>query len=377
MPTRTRRHAGRGVIAGAFWLLFAGPALAEYGFNLQNAVTPLARDVLQLHNLIFFICVGIFVLVFSFMFYSIFAHRKSRGAKPAAFHESTTMEIIWTIIPFLILVVMAIPSTATVIKIYDTKSEADLLVKVTGYQWKWQYEYLEHDVGFFSSLATPRAQIDNQQAKGANYLLEVDQPLVLPVGKKVRFLITANDVIHSWWVPAFAVKMDAIPGFIREAWAKIDEPGVYRGQCTELCGRDHAFMPVVVEAVPQDKFEVWLRQRQEQTKLAAASSDKEWTKADLVARGEKVYAQCAACHGPTGGGVKGLAPALTGSKIATGAVKDHINIVLKGKPGTAMQAFGPQLNDLDIAAVITFERNALGNNKGEVVQPAQVKALRR
>lgn len=377
MPTRTRRHAGRGVIAGALWLLFSGPALAEYGFNLQNAVTPLARDVLQLHNLIFFICVGIFVLVFTFMFYSIFAHRKSRGAKPATFHESTTIEIIWTIIPFLILVVMAIPSTATVIKIYDTKSEADLLVKVTGYQWKWQYEYLEHDVGFFSSLATPRAQIDNQQAKSPNYLLEVDQPLVLPVGKKVRFLITANDVIHSWWVPAFAVKMDAIPGFIREAWAKIDEPGVYRGQCTELCGRDHAFMPVVVEAVPQDKFEVWLRQRQEQTKLAAASSDKEWTKADLVARGEKVYAQCAACHGPTGGGVKGLAPALTGSKIATGPVKDHINIVLKGKPGTAMQAFGPQLNDLDIAAVVTFERNALGNNKGDVVQPAQVKALRR
>lgn len=377
MPTRIRRYAGHGVMAGVFLLLFSSPVLAEYGFNLQSPVTSLAREVLYLHNLIFFICVGIFVVVFSFMFYSIFAHRKSRGAKAATFHESTTMEIIWTIIPFLILVAMAIPSTATVLKIYDTKAEADLVVKVTGYQWKWQYEYPEHDVRFFSSLATSREQIQNRATKGPNYLLEVDHPLVLPVGKKVRFLITANDVIHSWWVPAFAVKMDAIPGFIREAWAKIDEPGVYRGQCAELCGRDHAFMPIVVEAVPQDKFDTWLRQQQQQTQLAATSPDKEWTKADLIGRGEKVYAQCAVCHGPTGGGVKGLAPALTGSKIAVGPVKEHINIVLKGKPGTAMAAFGPQLNDVDLAAVITYERNALGNNTGEVVQPAQVKALRR
>ncbi len=372
---RTKRFAGVSFILGLFLSLVSGLAAAEYGYNLQPPATPLARDILQLHNLIFFICLGIFVLVFSFMFYSIFAHRKSRKHKAAAFHESTTIEIIWTIIPFLILVAMAIPSTATVLKMYDTKS-ADLVVKITGYQWKWQYEYPDQDVSFFSTLATPRDQIENRATKGEHYLLEVDRPLVLPVGKKIRFLIAANDVIHSWWVPQFGVKTDAIPGFIREAWASIDQPGVYRGQCAELCGKDHGFMPIVVEALPEDKFDAWIKEQQAQIKLAAADTSKTWTKAELMARGEKLFATCAACHGPKGAGVPGLAPALAGSKVVTGPLNGHLNTVIKGRPGTAMQAFGLQLNDLDIAAVVTYERNALGNNTGDVIQPSQVKALR-
>ncbi len=372
---RTKRFAGVSFVLGLFLLLVSGLAAAEYGYNLQPPASPTAREIYHLHNLIYFICLGIFVFVFSFMFYSIFAHRKSRKYKAATFHESTTIEIIWTIVPFLILVAMAVPSTATVLKMYDVKN-ADMVVKITGYQWKWQYEYPDQDVAFFSMLATPRDQIENKAPKGEHYLLEVDNPLVLPVGKKIRFLITANDVIHSWWVPAFGVKTDAIPGFIRESWTKIDQPGVYRGQCAELCGKDHGFMPIVVEAVPEDQFDVWIKKQQAQTKLAAANSDKQWTKAELMAKGEKIYATCAACHGPAGAGTPGLAPALTRSKTVTGPVTAHLNTVLKGRPGTAMQAFGPQLNDLDIAAVVTYERNSLGNNTGDVVQPSQVKALR-
>lgn len=373
---RNKPFAGlRSVVAGLLGLA-SGSAWADYGYNLQAPVTPIAREILQLHNLIFIVCVGIFIVVFAFMFYSVFAHRKSRNYKAATFHESTTIEIIWTTIPFLILVGMAIPSTATLLKMEDTKTDADMVVKITGYQWKWQYEYPDHNVSFFSNLSTPREQIANTQEKGANYLLEVDNPLVLPVNKKVRFVITANDVMHAWWVPQLGVKKDAVPGFINESWAKIEEPGVYRGQCAELCGKDHGFMPVVVEAKSEAEFNDWIAKQKAGQAAAAADSNKEWTKADLMARGEKVYANCAACHGPTGAGVPGVFPALTGSKIAAGAVAAHIGIVLKGKPGTAMMAFGPQLSDADIAAVVTYERNALGNNAGDVVQPAQVKALR-
>ena len=368
-------RSGRFVPALVF-LLFSGGVFAEYGYNLQAPVTPIATDILHLHNLIFLVCVGIFVVVFGFMFYSIFAHRKSRGAKAATFHESTTVEIVWTTIPFIILVAMAIPSTATLLKMEDTKTDADMVVKITGYQWKWQYEYPDHGVSFFSNLATPRDQIDNKAPKGANYLLEVDNPMVLPVNKKVRFVITANDVLHAWWVPQFGVKKDAVPGFINESWAKIEKPGVYRGQCAELCGKDHAFMPIVVEAKSEADFNDWVAKQKVAAQSASADAGKEWSKADLIARGEKVYANCAACHGATGGGVPGVFPPLTGSKIAAGPIAAHINVVLKGKPGTAMMAFGPQLNDVDIAAVVTYERNALGNNTGDMVQPAQIKALR-
>ena len=376
-PQRTRLiGAVRNLLAGLSLALVSSLAYGEYGLNLQSPASPIAEEILGLHNMILLICLIIFVVVFGFMFYSIFAHRKSRGHKAANFHESTTIEIVWTAIPFLILVGMAIPSTATLLKMEDTKSDADVVIKITGYQWKWQYEYPDHDISFFSSLSTPRDQIENKAEKGKNYLLEVDNPVVIPVGKKVRFLLTANDVIHAWWVPQLGIKKDAIPGFINEMWTLASKPGTYRGQCAELCGKDHGYMPIVVEAVEQEKFSQWVSAQKAQAQVAAADSGKEWGKAELLAKGEKVYAQCAACHGATGGGVPGVFPALTGGKITTGPVAEHIKIVLKGKPGTTMQAFGAQLNDADIAAVVTYERNALGNNTGDVVQPAQVKALR-
>lgn len=392
-------YLGSGLLLGLVLWAFSGIAAADYRLNLQPPVTPVGREILQLHDAIFIICVVIFVGVFGVMFYSIYAHRKSRGHQAATFHESTTVEIIWTTIPFLILVGMAIPSTATLLRMENTKSNADLVVKITGYQWKWRYEYPDQHIDFFSTLKTPAAEIDNKEKKDPNYLLEVDNPLVLPVGKKVRFLVTANDVIHSWWVPAFGVKDDAIPGFIHEAWARVDKPGTYRGQCAELCGKDHGFMPIVVKAVSDDEFTAWVKQQQTQAQTAGAASNKVWTKAELMAHGKQVYQSCAACHGAEGKGVPGVFPpmaegeAFSGSsdlvknlrergfvggngKIVMGPLKNHLDIVLHGIPGTAMQAFGSQMNDADIAAVVTYERNSFGNHTGDVVQPSQVKALR-
>jgi cytochrome c oxidase subunit 2 len=359
-------------LAGTF---LPGLAFAEYGLNLQTPVTPIARQIYDLHMLILWICVAIFVLVFGVMFYSIVRHRKSLGARPASFHDNVKLEILWTIIPFLILVGMAIPSTATLIEMENT-SQSDMTVKITGYQWKWKYDYPDHDISFFSNLSTPRDQIENGAEKGEHYLLEVDNPVVLPVGKKVRFVLTANDVIHAWWVPALGVKKDAIPGFINETWARIDEPGIYRGQCAELCGKDHGYMPIVVNAVSQEEFDQWVAAQKQRAQAEAAASDKVWAKNDLLARGKQVYQQCAACHGANGEGV-GPFPKLSGSPIATGPLAAHLDIVLNGKPGTAMQAFGPQLSDADIAAVVTYERNSLGNNVGDIVQPAQVAAARK
>lgn len=363
------------LISGIALFLVSTLAPAEYGLNFQTPASEIAQDVYDLHMLIMLICVGIGVVVFGAMFWSILMHRKSRGHKAAKFHESTTIEIIWTAIPFLILVGMAIPSTATLIKMDDTKN-ADIAIKITGYQWKWQYEYMDQDVSFFSNLSTPRDQIDGKADKGKDYLLEVDNPLVIPAGKKVRFLLTANDVIHAWWVPQLGVKKDAIPGFINEVWAKADAPGTFRGQCAELCGKDHGYMPIVVQAVSDDDYKKWISVKKAEMVASAADSGKTWTKDDLMKRGEKVYQTCAACHGPAGAGIPGVFPALKGSKIATGPVDAHINIVLKGKPGTAMQAYAGQMNDADIAAVVTYERNAFGNNTGDMVQPSQVKALR-
>jgi len=363
-------------------ILFSHLAAAEYGLNFPKPVTAIGHELYDLHMLILWICVAIGVVVFGVMLYSILMHRKDRGYKAAKWHESTTVEIIWTAIPFLILVAMAIPATATLIKMEDTRGGADLTIKITGYQWKWQYEYMDQNVSFFSNLATPRAQIDQHKAKvdrkdmDKTYLLDVDQPIVIPTGKKVRFIITANDVLHAWWVPALGVKKDAIPGFINETWARVDEPGTYRGQCAELCGKDHGFMPIVVNAVSDDAFTKWVSTKKAEMVAAAGDSRKQWSKDELMKRGEKVYAQCLACHGATGGGVPGVFPALKGSKIATGPVDAHIDIVMKGKPGTAMQAFAGQMNDADLAAVITYERNAFGNNTGDVVQPSQIKAKR-
>ncbi|MDH5648520.1 MAG: cytochrome c oxidase subunit II [Gammaproteobacteria bacterium] len=373
-------HSLKGVFQRLGLILAAtfvpGIAAAEYALNFQRPVTEIAGDLLELHNLITLIVTVIMIIVFCVMFYSILMHRKSRGHQAATFHDNSTLEVIWTVVPFLILVAMAIPSTATLLKMDDT-SGSEMTVKITGYQWKWKYDYLDQDVSFFSSLSTPQDQINNKADKGENYLLEVDNPIVLPVGKKIRFLVTANDVIHAWWVPQLGVKKDAIPGYVNEIWTKIDEPGTYRGQCAELCGKDHGFMPIVVQAVSEDEFNKWASVQKDKMVAAQAGAGKTWTKSDLVARGEKVYGQsCAACHGPSGAGVPGVFPAMTGSKIATGPVADHLNIVMNGKAGTAMTAYKGQLNDVDLAAVITFERNGLGNNTGDVVQPSQVKALR-
>jgi cytochrome c oxidase subunit 2 len=362
------------IVGMSLWLA-SGLAFAEYGLNFPKPVTSIGHKILELHNLILIICVVIFVIVFGVMFYSLFAHRKSRGYKAATFSHNNTVEVIWTVIPFLILVAMAIPSTATLIDMDDV-SKSDLTIKVTGYQWKWKYEYPDQDVSFFSNLATPREQIANKDKKGEHYLLEVDNPVVLPIGKKVRFVVTANDVLHAWWVPQLGVKKDAIPGFINEMWARVDEPGTYRGQCAELCGKDHGFMPIVVQAVSQEDFDKWASLQKSKAAAEAADSGKTFTKDELMAKGKQVYgASCAACHGPNGEGV-GPFPKMAGSKIAKGAIAEHLKIVIKGKPGTAMQAFGPQLNDVDLAAVITFERNGFGNNTGDVVQPAQVKSAR-
>jgi len=349
---------------GLFLCALGLSANAEWGINMRRGVTDVSQSVFDLHMTIFWICVVIGVVVFGVMFWSMLM--------PATFHEHVGVEILWTVIPLVILIVMAVPATKTLIDIYDA-DEADVDILVTGYQWRWQYQYVGEGVSFFSTLTTPRDEITNVSAKSPDYLLEVDNPLVIPVGKKVRFLVTASDVIHSWWVPDFAVKKDAIPGFINEAWTRVEEPGIYRGQCTELCGKDHGFMPVVVQVLPQDEYDTWLAEQKEAAAKEAELRDKTWTLDELVERGEKVYTTaCASCHQPNGEGLPPMFPALKGSQIATEDMAAHLDIVLNGKPGTAMAAFGKQLSEVDIAAVITYERNAWGNDTGEMLSPIDV-----
>ena len=368
------RMRAKSLIAAATGLLPCA-SWAEWGLNLQPPSTPIASRILELHNAIMLVCLIIFIVVFSVMFYSLYAHRKSRGHEARQFSHNTKLEVVWTVIPFFILVGMAIPSTATLLFMEDT-TESDLTVKVTAYQWKWHYDYLEHDVDFFSNLSTPRAQIENREPKGENYLLEVDNPVVLPANRKVRFLLASNDVIHAWWVPKFGVKKDAVPGYINEFWAYVEKPGTYRGQCAELCGKDHGFMPIVAEVLEPAEFDSWLAGQQETTVAAAGEAERQWTMEELMARGEQVYVNCLACHGDQGQGVPPAFPPLTGSAIATGPIDAHIEIVMEGKPGTTMLPFKLQLSDADIASVITYERNALGNSVGDMVQPSQIKALR-
>jgi len=359
-------------------------AHADFALNMRQGVTTTSQSVYDLHMIIFWVCCVIGVVVFGAMIYSILNHRKSKGAVAAQFHESTTMEILWTVVPIVILVSMAIPATSTLLAMEDT-SDADMTVKVTGIQWKWKYDYVDGDaagISFISSLH-PKHNEARMLGSGAdvsqfgeNYLLDVDNPVVIPTGKKVRFLLTAADVIHSWWVPDLGWKKDAIPGFVNEAWTKLDEPGVYRGKCAELCGKDHGFMPIVVVAKAPEDYAKWVAEQKGAAEAAAASADREWTTEELVAKGEQVYAtNCAACHQANGQGVPPAFPALAGSAIATGDPAAHIDIVLNGKPGTAMAAYRSILNDADMAAVITYERNAWGNSAG-AVQPAAVKAAR-
>ena len=363
--------------------MVAGSAQAAYALNLHAPVTEIARQIYDLHMLIVYICLGIFVVVFSIMFYSLYKHRKSVGHQAAQFHEHHVLEIVWTIIPALILLAIAFPATKTIFAMKDTTA-ADMSVKVTGHQWKWEYEYLDKDVKFISNLSTTEDQINNKAEKGENYLLEVDNPMVVPVGKKVRLVLTAEDVIHSWSVPSFGVKQDAIPGFIKETWFRADKPGTYRGQCSELCGKNHGFMPIVVEAVTEDKYNEWIASKQEAAKTANAGADKVWAKEDLIANGKTVYEKnCAVCHQASGAGLPPAFPALTGSKIANAPIfgadgkylKDgHLDRVLNGV--RVMPSWKALLNDVEIASVITYERNALGNSVGDVLQPAQVKAAR-
>jgi cytochrome c oxidase subunit 2 len=345
-------------------------------YNMTRGVTDISQQVYDLHMAIFYICCVIAVVVFGLMFWSIVYHRKSKGAQPAQFHSSLKIEMLWTAIPVVILVVMAIPATKTLVAMEDT-SKADLTVLVTGSQWKWHYKYLEYPIEFYSLLTTPRDQINNTAEKTEYYLREVDKPLVLPTGKKIRFLVTSDDVIHAWWVPDFAIKKDANPGFINETWAKADKPGIYRGQCAELCGKDHGFMPVVVDVRSPEDFDLWVKQQitaQEEAKAAEAARGI-MSKDELMTLGKQVYeGKCAACHQAEGQGLPGIFPALKGSEMVTKNIPAHIDVVVNGKPGTAMQAFGKQLSNSELAAVITYERNAWGNDTGDLVQAADVAA---
>jgi cytochrome c oxidase subunit 2 len=367
----------RSIQSTLFTLLVASTAAnAETMLNLTPGVSSFSRDVYQLHMTIFWICVAIGVVVFGVMFYSIINHRKSKGHKAANFHSHPVLEIAWTIVPVIILIIMAIPATRVLLNMNNYDQE-DVTIKVTGYQWKWHYEYIEDGVKFFSNLSTPYLQMQNKEPKSANYLREVDHPIVVPVHKKIRFLITSNDVNHAWWVPDLAVKRDAIAGIINEAWTVIDKPGVYRGQCAELCGVNHAFMPIVVVALSEQGYKDWVAEQKGESTSGAADLAREWSMKELMERGQTVYNSiCAACHQPNGAGMPPTFPAMKGSKIATGPIADHINIVENGKNGTAMQAFKNQLSDVELAAVITYERNAFGNSTGTMVQPVQMKALR-
>ena len=377
---KTIKRALSGVLA-AGGLLAAGAALAVTDapggprvneLNFQQPATKIAEELFGLHTFMLIICFVIFLGVFGVMFYSLFAHRKSRGHKAANFHESTTVEIIWTIVPFVIVVLMALPATKAVVAMKDT-TNADLTVKVTGYQWKWAYDYVKgpgEGINFLSTLSTPRSETNGQTPISNLYLQEVDNPLVVPVDKKIRIITTANDVVHSWYVPAFGVKQDAIPGFVRDTWFKAEKVGTFRGFCTELCGKEHAYMPVVVEVLSADDYAKWVEDQKKKLAAAADDPNKTYTMDELKARGEKVYASnCAVCHQPNGKGA-GAFPALDGSKIANGPLAGHVNIVLHGKG--AMPPWGTALNDVEIASVITFERNSWGNKTTDILQPKQV-----
>jgi len=364
------KWAKRLVAAAAF-----APVLASaYQYNLPQPESIIAREIYDLHTLIFVICCVIFVVVFGVMFYAIIMHRKAVGHKAEQFHENTTVEIAWTIVPFLILIGMAYPATKTVIAMKDT-SRSDLTIKATGYQWKWGYDYLQEGISFYSSLATPRDQLEGNAPKGVNYLLEVDNPVVVPTGKKVRIIVTAGDVIHAWWVPALGVKQDAIPGFVRDTWFKVDKPGTYRGQCAELCGKDHGYMPIVVEAVEPEKYALWVAEQKKTMVAQADDPNKALTLDELKARGEKVYAtNCQVCHQPTGMGQPPVFPSLVGSKVVTGSKDAQIALLLKGK--NAMPPW-TQLSDVELAAVMTYTRNNWGNKTGEAVQPGEFKTARK
>jgi len=388
-------HGFRKIGVGLAAMLASLSTHADYSWNFPLPATPMALDTLHVHNKFMTITGIIFIVVLAIMIYSIFAHRKSKAYKPVTDKApSTAVEIFWTLIPFLILilidfVIMGIPAYHSVVMMEDTRDKATMVIKITGSQWRWQYEYMDGDakgIKFVSNLSTPKEQTDKgfKGVKDDKYLLEVDNRLVLPVGEKVRVLMTATDVLHNWWVPQFGSSRVAVPGFIRETWVQVEFPGTFRGQCKELCGKGHGYMPIVVDAMPMAEFKIWAAAKKEELAKATAGADKEWTRDDLVAAGKSVYEKnCAVCHLPTGAGLPPAFPALTGSKIALGPIFDadgqylkdgHLDRVLNGI--RVMPSWKAMLNDTEIAAVITYERNGLGNSVGDVLQPAQVKAAR-
>jgi cytochrome c oxidase subunit 2 len=366
-------------------LMLLGPASAFAAYselNMPESVTDLGSEIYNLHMIVFWIVTIAGIAVFSVMIYSIFYHRKSKGAVAEQFHESTSVEVVWTIIPLIVLVIIAIPATSTLLK-YEDASNADITITATGYQWKWKYSYQKEDITFFSALAEDSNVARQLGAKADlskvdHYLLNVDKPIYVPVNKKIRVLTTSNDVIHAWWVPDLAIKRDAIPGFINESWFKANKVGTYRGQCAELCGVDHGFMPIVVKVVEEAEYIAWVDKQKAEMAAADAASDKTFTMAELMKKGEKAYnTNCSGCHQINGAGLAPTFPALVGSKIAKGPMKDHVDMVMNGsKTNPMMAAYAAQLNNLDIAAVITYERNAWGNNTGDLVQPSEIKAAR-
>jgi cytochrome c oxidase subunit 2 len=369
-------------VIAATWLMLVAPGLSGNEINMTRGVTQQSVEHYELHMIVLWICVVIGIGVFTVMFTSIVLHRKSRGHQAAKFSHSTKAEVIWTIIPVLILVAMALPATTALVKMEDT-SGTEMTIKITGFQWRWKYEYLDEDISFISSL-DPDSNAARQLNSGIapegidNYLLDVDHPLVLPVGKKIKFLITADDVIHSWWVPDFGWKRDAIPGFVNQGWVNIDKPGTYRGQCAELCGKDHGFMPIVVVALPEDGYAEWVAEQLSEAREQEKDTGRLWTRSELMEHGASIYEQvCATCHQPDGTGLTPAFPALAGSSIATGPIKDHIDIVMNGRAGTAMSAWREVLSEADIAAALTYTRNAFGNKTGDVVQPITIAAMKR
>jgi cytochrome c oxidase subunit II len=368
-------------VIAAFWLLLAAPGYTGNAINMTRGVTPQSVTHYQLHMVILWICVIIGVIVFSAMFVSIVLHRKSRGHEPAQFTHSTKAEITWTVIPVIILVAMAVPATRALVTM-EVAPETDMTIKITGFQWRWRYEYVEDGLSFISSLhpasnAARRLSSGTDPASVENYLLEVDKPLVLPAETKIKFLITADDVIHSWWVPALGWKRDAIPGFINEAWTEVLEPGVYRGQCAELCGKDHGFMPIVLNVLPKREYAAWAEEQRRAMALEQAAVERLWTRQELMELGADVYAtQCATCHQSDGQGLAPGFPALAGSQVAKGPLPENIDLVLHGRAGTAMPAWGEMLSDADIAAALTYTRNAFGNETGDVVQPQTIARIK-
>ncbi len=373
-------------------LCLSGAASADWAFDFQPAVTPLAEAASHIHDRFMGLILALFAMTMAVMAYALFYHRKDKGYTPATFTRPTTpLEWVLTVLPFVGLIYLdyvwiGIPAYYAASNLENTQEGAELVLKVTSSQWKWQYEYPEQHIRFISSLSTPPEQINQNAQKDANYLLEVDNPVVLPVNKKIRILLMSSDVMHAWSVPSFGVKRATIPGFLRETWVKIEKEGVYRGQCTQICGKNHAFMPIVVQAVSQAQFDAWVLTKQSESTALGRSTDSIWTKEALMKQGQGVYEKiCIACHMPGGVGIPGVFPALAGSNIVNSPfldangrlVKDgHLDRVLNGKQGTAMQAFKETLSDLEIAGVVTYERNSFGNTMGDRVQPAQVKALR-